>query len=214
MTVATETPQKAWVPPGHTEEQVIAVIAEVARQLGKRLCFGPHTQQDIEQEIAMTCLEVLLTDKFDPQRNLKAFLLIHSRNRLLNKRRKEVCRTDSPCRACQHQQPHQPSEACEKYKRWQARQERRRKAYYALPLDKIDDEKERQMAIACQVEEDVEIREVLDLIDEALDVETRRLWLQLRAGVSLPTTAKKRVLKEVKAILEEAGVELPEGLEL
>jgi hypothetical protein len=190
-----------------SEEEVIESIERVVSLLGRRFVFGYNQLDDALQEGRIFALELLKSRKYDPARGpLDAFLYKHVFRRYINQKRDLIRRTDAPCAACYRGQPCGPDgRPCQKFAAWNDRQHRKAALAAAAAHEPFDDEHaERQKAPPA--DEVAAHDELLRLIDERLDVEHRRLLLQMRDGLVVPKRKRVVVEQAVLSILAEAGL--------
>ncbi len=194
------------LPPGVTEDQVLAAIENAVRILAPSFTFGIYDLEDIKQEARMMGLEAM--DRYDPERPLENFLYSHIRNRLSNLKRNKYRRNDPPCLLCHHAEGnrslHETGEFCRCYVEWKKRNDSKANIMRPLDIDHIADENESNTMMPSEVEETVELNEMLHLIDEHLDVDLRAAYLQLRAGKSVPKARRAQVEAAIREILRDA----------
>lgn len=192
------------IPPGHTEESVLAAIAKATAILSQSFVFGCYSAEDISQECHVFAIEALAKDKYNPELPLENFLYTHIRNRVTNLRRDRYRRNDYPCSSCHNSTPCADAVGgmCPKYRAWWERNQRKANIASPLALDKVRDDSGR-LGGESHVEEEAEIRELLDRIDAELPVDLRQTYLQMRAGVSVPKSKRLLVESAVKDILKE-----------
>lgn len=82
------------IPNGFTEQEVMKIINTVINSLAGGFVFGCHTKSDIKQEAFVFALEAL--PGFDGKRPLDGFLFQAVKNRLINFKRDNYFRPDSP----------------------------------------------------------------------------------------------------------------------
>lgn len=166
--------------------------------------------EDVEQEIRLLCWEAVQSGRYDPSRQtLEAFLWSHSKNRMLNKVRDTVSRSDSPCPQCGRGEPCEADgRPCSKHAAWLKRNTAKRNLHFGLSFDWTADEQEQSMRHEGTAEVDTEVAELLEVIDEALPVDVRRDLLKMRAGVSLPKPRREAVAQAVVAALRAEGYDL------
>lgn len=130
--VAEERP---WVPEGMAEEDVLATIECVVRQLAPSFAFGHYDIEDIKQVGRLEAITLLGKGKYNTSRPLRAYIYTHVRRRLLNLRR-EIMRTDDvSCRACyrvwltgNQDGCGQNSKDCARFRKWARNQDKKYRA--------------------------------------------------------------------------------------
>jgi hypothetical protein len=82
-------------------EHITQVIHDVCLMLSNTYQFGYHLQDDIYQEAYAEALIVLNRDVYNIAiKPLGNFLYAHIRNRLSNLKRKQLFRSEAPCKCC------------------------------------------------------------------------------------------------------------------
>jgi hypothetical protein len=197
------------VPPGLTEAEVLKLILDLTRELAPRLTFPGMPAEDLAQEMYLMCQEAV--PPFDgrlvdgrPHLALYRFLKDHCRRRTLNLKRNLYHRTDAPCPACGQNEPHEPTELCRRHERWRTTNAKKAALYRAAAAE----EEPAERVAPEDFTEDVALREVLARIDDALPVELRAPYLQMRAGQSVSAALRREVEAAVRGILEGAGVDV------
>ncbi len=192
------------VHPQVSEEQLLAAIDNAARILAKRYACAYLTRDDIRAEIAVMTLEAL--PRFDPAKGkLDNFVYSNAVNRCLNLVRSVVRRTeDPPCRACWRDQPHAATPACERFRIWNTRNERKAclaasKTYEDGQIDRPGREPD--------VAETVAENDLMRLIDERLDIDLRADYLLMLSGKRLTRARREAVQDAVRDIL---GADAPQ----
>lgn len=218
------------VPEGFTEADVLTAITRVQHALAKHWKFGIHDEEDLRQQIAVWCLEVLprfdpggFTEDGRPKRTLEGIMYRHSKNRAINNRRNQWRRTDSPCRTCyeaamrgSRRTEHPGGDWCRRYMEWQAIQDSKAGIFWAPNLSAIslpgaEPGTHWEPSVDSEAEEAVETKELFELIGERLPIELRATYLQMLAGETCGDSNRRREVKEaVEAILLEHGVDVPE----
>jgi hypothetical protein len=187
------------IPPGKTEKEVLEAIERTVSSLAPQFVFGFYDVDDIKQQGRIYCLELLDKGKYDPARDLAAYLYRHCQRRLLNYKRDRFHRTDPPCRRCAGGDHCSPSGKCDKQVEWEKRNGA--KANLMRPLD-LTNAGEKSDHRSSDAETEVEIGELLERIDAELPVELRQVYLQMRAGLTVPPARRREVEDAVKAILK------------
>lgn len=197
------------VPPGHTEEFVLAEIERCVVMLAPDFVFGYYDLEDVKQEARYEALKVLprydpaLDEDGNPTRPLANFLYRGIRNRLLNLVRNKYHRNDPPCRLCHdgRQADHPDGEVCLKYKAWRKRNAAKANLTKPQGIDSVVSEKEVALRADGLAAEEAVAQEVLLAIDEKLPLELRADYLRMRAGERLPKDRRRKVEVAILAIL-------------
>lgn len=197
------------IPPNHTTESVMADILHVTTALAKNMRFGYHEIEDLKQEgfiFALNCLS-----KYDPTKSsLRTFLYTHVRFRFINLKRSQYQRLSPPCSQCVFYCESSElrsskclefaeKDECVKYRGWLRRNTRKRNLMDTGDGTTVHNEF--CHSILHEYDE-VDIREILEIIDVHLSSELRVDFCRMRDGVGV---SKKRRLSVEKAILEICG---------
>ena len=192
-----------------TEEEFLKAVREVGNLLAAKMSFGPHTPEDIRQQVCVYALEAL--PRYRPEAGaLGAYLYRHCHNRLLNKRRDETgWRTDAPCKTCHlaalgRGAGHEDGAVCEAFARWWARAKAKYAAHQFFRLDPDTDRPERGRE--SEAEAAAELKDLKDYIARRLPAELRSDFLRLCVGDSVPAARRRLVQDAVTPILREAGL--------
>lgn len=190
------------------EEEIVAIIRQVARGISPAFVFGYHSRSDIEQTAILFALELLDRDppRYDPSRPLENFLHVHLRNQLSNFRRKHFARLEPPCPCCDPMNP--PPSPCKKFRDWRARNASKQNLMRPIDMAIVsDDGSEATMHTPSVVHDDAVSNELLAKIDALLPIDLRSDYLRMRDHVAIPKARRQRVREAVLAILRPAGDE-------
>lgn len=174
--------------PNHTEQQVLQIINDVARNLAPNFTFGYYEVGDIEQEACMLAMDAL--PKYDSNKGaaLKTFLYNHVRNRLITLKRDRYARPV-------------PKDLDEdKVESWLRKNSSKRNLVDTIG---IDDAFTAEESDATDFVEDIQKKEVLKIIDANLPVEYRGDYRCLMEGVKIPKHRKAKVLAILRKIIHE-----------
>jgi DNA-directed RNA polymerase specialized sigma24 family protein len=182
-----------------TEAELVAAIAKVSQALARHHAFGPFTEEDIAQEVAVMSLEAM--PRYRPEvACLESFLSANAKNRLLNLRRDRLRRADGPCVDCRRGVEHVPTTQCVKHKKWARLQEK--KAALTQRASNLGAASERPGP--GDIEADVQTRDLLAQVDEHLPLDLRADWLRLRAGQHVALGRRLLVEDAVREIVGES----------
>ena len=184
-----------YIPPGKTEEEVLAAIERSVNLLAKTFPFGFYDIDDIKQHGRMEAVKLMNDGRYDPKKPLENFIYTHIKNRYLNLRRNLLMRSDAPCKACHSGQCCTPG-GCAKYLTWQRRN--LRKASLMRPVEMEDTQ---EKSGSTNVSEGMDNAEMMRKIDEQLPVELRLTWKQILDGMKVPKAKSDIVRKAVQDIL-------------
>lgn len=187
-----------WNPDKVSEADLLDAIARVARVLSPKFVFGSYTTEDIDQQIALFCLEAL--PRYDATSYpLPNFLYSHCKNRLLNLYRDKCRRNDPPCRGCaQAERPsaaHAGSGFCDAHVAWLARNDAKANLLHPPSIGEVQP--------FGGTTSSSEIDEAVQLISNELPLELRPDWLRMRSGEAVPKPRREAVERAVAAILAE-----------
>jgi DNA-directed RNA polymerase specialized sigma24 family protein len=191
------------IPTNMTESQVIAIMEKVVSVLAPSFRFGHYDVDDIKQEGIYFAIQAM--ERYDESRPLENFLYSHVKNRLINLKRDKYRRNDSPCPNCHNaidgHTEHPDGQYCEKYISWRTRNMCKQSLMNPLDITSINYERDTNHSAVY----DVEVRELIELVDEFLPPDLRASLLQMRAGQSVPKSRRLEVERAVKQILEDEG---------
>jgi DNA-directed RNA polymerase specialized sigma24 family protein len=186
--------------PADAEAEIVRIAYEVAGRLSRRFTFGYHSREDIEAQGVLEALEVLEGDAYDVSRPLEGFLYTHVRRRLLNMVRRQLVRSERPCRCCDPADP--PADPCPKFRGWRRRNASKRGIMQPLDVSCVADDGEARMSTPSTVEEEAASSELLRRIDEGLAPELRADYLRMRAGCQVPKGRRQRVREAILEVLD------------
>lgn len=155
-------------------------MTEVIKKIAKKYKFGYLTDEDLEQQGYVECMEAL--ERYDGRAPLANFLAVNLHNRLFNFRRDEYyrynpkCSDECRCRFCKQKQD---------------------KKNLLNPLDIF----EYSNNFTLNEDEPKEIADILQKIDRDLPVEFREDYLKLKNGSKLTKTRKINVIAKLKEIV-------------
>ena len=203
-------------PPGYTEQGVLDIIDNVVNRLAPAYKFGYYDVEDIKQEGRILAIEVLEKGVYDPTRPLEAFLYSHLKKRYSNLKRDKFSRLKTPCPSCPFFDPKNKVSQCgnqcaafcdkmecSKWAQWVNRNATKRNLVEPLDIGNVDDEGESNMADADMVEDTVELKELIEIINQKLDVRLRGDYLRMKSGVKIPKNRMIKVKEAILAIVEE-----------
>jgi hypothetical protein len=199
----------SWVPAGHTEQSVMAIIDEVVGVLAPRFVFGFYGLDDVKQEGRREAFELLSKGTYDPARPLASYIYVHVRNRLSNIRRNRFHRADSPCARCNNSTPcGADGDFCKSHKNWKKRNSAKANLQRTLSIDHIRVETEKTTQVNRTPAANAEHQDLLDRIDVALPLELRSAYLRMLAGdKGVIKHDRLAVEKAVRSILKYDGLD-------
>lgn len=170
------------IPSGMTEQETLKVIEKVCNKLASKIIFGYNSKDDIRQEVAIICLEGL--NEFDSTRGtLYQFLLIFSKRRLLNLKRKTYERIYTECTHCD-------DNSCKLCFKRENREDNKKALFNSatdgyIPVT-IDDHMSKEM---------------MDRIDKELPADLRPIYLKLLAGHTVTQSRKQDLRRYIEEII-------------
>jgi hypothetical protein len=200
------------IPPGHTEETVLAAIERVVTILAPQFVFGYFDLEDLQQYGRIYAIEFLNSGKYNPELPLENIVYSHVRFQFINLKRNKYRRCDPPCKKCHKGEfCGELGQPCKNYAKWFDRNQAKANLLRPLDIQNISDEKESLTRMESVVESSVIRNELAELIDTHLSVELRPDYLRLLYDETLPKVRRERVQSAVREIFEKAGLDC-EGL--
>lgn len=192
--------------PNHvSEDELHLAVNKAALHFQTRFGHAHGSAEDFKQQCFVWALEVL--PKYKPEAGpLAPFLFIHLRNQASNFVRARVCRSDAPCKRCHAGDPCDGGGVCRKYEMWAKRQKTKASLHAPVPTDAGEIEMHNAVAVEDSVAEEVETRELLDIIRAELAAELLPWWEKMRMGERIPAAKNAAVMAEVLEILDVYGV--------
>lgn len=193
-----------------SETEFIEVWEKISKKLGYKFKFGYHSHEDMKQQAAIFALEGL--KNYDKSRPLENFLWTHVRNRLFNYKRDNYQRPDKPCLTCPFFNSSLHSECsefsnkndCSLYSSWNQRNDSKKNIMKPLGIDHVG-ENTKEI-----VKEDfvhaLGNQEIINIIDKNISIKNRPIFLKLLGGSKVPKTEIKKLLNEIKKILQDHDI--------
>ena len=186
------------------KSEIYEIVQTVASRVASHFVFGYHTREDVIHQAMVFALEVLQTDKYDPERPLPNFLQIHIRNRMLNYKRKHFLRSEAPCTCCDPFLP--PERPCLRWRVWSMNNKSKQTLMRPLDLHKNlgvknnDAQSNRESKI--EIEGGLDFLELTESVREQLPEELREDYVRMLRYEEVDKKQRAKVRKAVKAILE------------
>ena len=190
------------IPKGMTEEEVMYVINRIAVRLAHRFRFGYHTIDDMKQQARLLAWQGL--DLYDNKRPLENFLWTHTRNRLYNFKRDNNGR-QIECPDCDG------TTQCETCYSRRVKGESRRNIMNPIELGSVMGERENNMHIQYDLDQQIDMKDFFSLIEENIPLELKADFIRLRNDVSIPKPRREKVYSAIRSILEERGLDEPDS---
>lgn len=193
------------IPKGYTEEQVVEIIEKISRRLANKFKFGYHEVDDMKQQAALFAWEGL--ENYDNVRPLENFLWVHVHNRLYNFKRNNFSRLDKPCLSCplnayinNQCTLYKDLNDCEYYAKWNERNEIKKSLMSTKEHQEVIDIRESQS-------DQVDYKEILDLIDKNIPLSMREDWIRYSHKLKLSKTKRTNLTNLIIIILKEYGID-------
>lgn len=191
------------LPEGVSEARFLEALTSVIKLLSSKFRFGYHDSDDIKQKGAQFAIEAMASDKYNAALPLENFLYTHIRNRLINFKRDNYVRPDPPCKTCVFFQAKTCSvfesrSDCTKYTSWEQRNEAKKNL-----MKPVSDETINESSGLSETSDELNIKELEQIINAELPLDLRADYLRLRSGASIPAVRREKVRN---AILEIKGI--------
>jgi Sigma-70 region 2 len=199
-----------YIPPGMTEEQVLAAIEKVVSSLAAKFRFGYYEIDDMRQEARAKAIQLINEKKYDTSRPLENFLYTHVRNRLLNFKRDNYKRSEPPCINCPFydkfckKSTNQCAEFtnkddCKKFSNWNARNKAKQGLMHPVDISSIFDER---LSNGRSAENEVEFREIVGIIESQLPESLVSVWNKARNHEKLHKAEKEKLQKFILRVFK------------
>lgn len=176
-------------------EDEISIIQTAAKDVASSLVYGFYTVKDIEQDAFLLVLEAIRDGSYDESKPLRPFAYKHIKNRINNKKRKELCRQIPNCEQCELLN----GEACSTHKVATKLNRDKRSLLYPFPL--MD-------TIVAYDTDTAEYRELCSLILDGLKGRVKNDYIKLIEGHEVPKDRLKVVRSNVREILHQYKYEV------
>lgn len=203
------------LPPNYTEAQVVDICNKIVKKLCWKFKFPGHEVEDFKQEGILYALEAL--KRYDGKRPLENFLYVHIHNRLYNFKRNNYFRLEKPCFHC----PlfaFIPPDGCSAYKDrldcdlfagWEQRNSIRKNLNNCLEYDQVSTTKtEKNLSYGHNPSDQLNIKDILEIIDINLPIEYRKHYLMLLSGERIPKKDRYLLEEIISTILKKNNYEL------
>lgn len=199
-----------YIPPGMTEEQVMAAIEKVVSSLAAKFRFGYHETEDMKQEARLAAIKLMNLKKYDTSRPLENLMYSHVRNRLLNFKRDNYKRTEPPCISCPFydklckKSTNQCAEFldkldCKKFFNWKKRNDAKAGLMHPVDISSIFDEK---LSAKSSLMKEIELKEIISIIQAGLPAYVLPLWEKAKNGEKLRKSEREKLQRHIMKILE------------
>jgi hypothetical protein len=196
------------IPDNMTEDEVVAIIDNVAKRLARKFKFGYHDIEDMKQQARLYAWEGM--ENYDSTRPLENFLWTHVRNRLFNFKRDKYERPNKPCCECKQYiggtcHIYDDLEECVSYKYWKTKNKSKKNLMNTIDISDINDTYEKNIREIYNLDDTLYYKEILEIIDKELPINLRPLFLRLKFGLRLTKAQKIKIQTTVKEILLQHG---------
>lgn len=195
------------IPANLDEEKLIQVIKEVAPPHCRKYSFPGHTEEDMMQIAIMEGIDG--AHRWDGKRPLKNFLSIHIRNRLYNYKRNNYSRMEAPCKKCPLK-AYLPPDGCSAYKsrmdcdlfkNWYDKNQDRQNINNAMGFEVVSDIHEKSMKSDVLIEDELDTKQLVSLIDDNISGEFRKDYLIYINGGKLSHRRLEELINHIQEIL-------------
>ncbi len=196
-----------------TTEQIAETIQKVAKRFSKKFRFGYFTSEDIEQEVAVLCLQAM--PKYDGRRPLENFLWTHAHHRLCNLKRDKYERRDKPCFNCPLK-AYDPKclnsknectafdnkNDCKEYNHWVIRNEKKKNLVNCSSESSINlNEQKYEISM-----NKGDMKKLMELLDREIPIHMRQDFVRFKYGMRLNKLKQDAIVEEIQSICEKHGV--------
>lgn len=199
-----------YIPPGMTEEQVVAAIEKVVSSLAAKFRFGYHETEDMKQEARFEAIKLMNSKKYDTSRPLENFMYSHVRNRLLNFKRNNYKRTEPPCISCPFYDKlckksvnqcaeFKDKDDCKKFDNWNQRNKAKAGLMHPVDISSIFDEK---LSAKYSLIKEIELKEIISIIEKGIPPYLMPVWKKAKGGEKLRKSEKDKLQRHIIKTLE------------
>lgn len=201
------------IPKNMTEKEVLDIFDKVIKKLVYKFKFGRNQISDMYQEAMVYAIEGI--EKYDDIRPLENFIYTHIHNRLYNFKRNNYFRLEKPCEHCPLSAFIAPDgcsafkdrEECTLYAGWLSRNNIRKNLTNVLEYSQISTN-EKTMGYSGNQIEEINSKEILELIDSQLPVSLRKTYLKMLSGERIPKKERIVVEEYIISLLKRNKYEL------
>jgi DNA-directed RNA polymerase specialized sigma24 family protein len=173
--------------------EIIDLINQISKALGPAYKFGYHENEDMIQEAFILALQGL--ESYDKKRGvtLKTFLYHHVRNRLSTLKRDKYFRQNYKC-------PHCDTECNHCFKQ-RLNADRRKNLLDPVSIDNVRDQNEQNMHDNLEPFQVLELKELLEEVEDAIPIELRPDYLRLKSGERIQHNRKQKLLSIINEVI-------------
>jgi len=171
-------------------------VDKIAKRYSKKFKFGIFAAEDIYQEIFIMAMDAL--QRYDGISPLENFLVTHIKNRLILLKRDNYARASDACNQCP-----QFNTECEKCQRRRQTYNVKKSLSNPVDISVVNADNESSMRSGLTGIEDIECREIIEIINKQLPVKYREDYLKMRDGVYVSKPVREEIESIIKKILDE-----------
>ena len=191
-----------------SEQELLDTIDIISRKLAYKFKFGYHELEDMKQQISIFAIEGM--KNYDYDRPLENFLWTHVRNRLFNYKRDNYQRPDKPCFSCPLRDKlcgNTDSDCleytnkldCSMYKVWNDRNNTKKNLMYFSTIEELKE----YLPNIQQKHHSHEHKELIDLLEEQLFGDNRKIYIKLKHGSKVYKQEMNRLAQNIKEIIQD-----------
>lgn len=188
------------IPKGMTEDEVVKTIEEVVNILASKFTFGYNSKEDMKQEGARFAIKAINDGDYDETRPLKNFLYRHVRNRLINYKRDNYFRNESPCKSCVFFDPKYKKSTnqcgafpdkgdCKKLSDWQRKSSTKQSLMRPVDVSLVNED---SMSMEPH-DGKISFEEIKKVIEDNIPVDLRSDYLRMIDGVQIPKSRRQKI---------------------
>ena len=189
------------------DDDLVKIVSKIINSLVSKFRFGYHDLEDMRQQGWVFLLDKVLP-KWDRKRPLENFLYRSLRNQYINFKRDNYSRQELPCYKCPFYDPKNVKSVncnqcsifiekmeCEKWAAWKVRNDAKKSLTHANEIN------ENSVIDKDDILQNVEMKEMLELIDRKLPLDLRADFIRIKEGVALSAQRREKVKEAVREIL-------------
>ena len=199
---------------GVSEQEFLETFNRVVNRLIFKFRFGSYESNDLFQEAFLLAVDGM--KKYDTKRPLANFLYIHLRNRLYNFKRDNYIRLEVPCTRCPLN-AFRPPDCCDAYvdkmdcslyEGWINRNILKRNLNNALEYNQVGSINEPHMGYNENIIENINTKELLEIIDNELPFTLRKAYLRMLAGDKVNKKEREEIENFVLKTIKKHKIEI------
>lgn len=187
------------IPQGMTEKQVLDTIDTVLRRYIKKFTFGIYDKDDIYQEGFLIACEAL--EVYDVNYPLENFLSIHLKNRLINFKFTKFLKTPKLCKNCLVDNMANCHSCIKRLKTYNAK----KNLHLPIDISRVKSDGEKSLESKYKNLDEIDAKELLQLINIHLDIKYREDYLKMRDGLYIHKSIRDEIETKILNIIELYG---------